>query len=65
LSNGRDARFGSSLRRESARIASKPATPTFVIGASLPPVIMASTRPLRISPIASPIAMFDAAHAVH
>ena len=34
VSNGRDARCGSSLRRESARIASKPAMPTSVTGAS-------------------------------
>ena len=44
-SNGREARVGSSLRRERARIASKPAMPTRVIGASLPPANIASARP--------------------
>ncbi len=39
--------------------------PTFVIGASVPPANMTSARPSRISSSASPIAMFDAAHAVH
>ncbi len=53
------------MRRESARIASKPAIPTCVIGASVPPANITSARPTRISSIASPIAMFDAAHAVH
>jgi hypothetical protein len=65
LSNGRDARCGSSFRRESARIASKPAMPTCVIGASVPPAKKTSARPMRSSSSASPIAMFDAAHAVH
>ena len=53
------------MRRESARIASKPAMPTWVIGASVPPANITSARPMRISSIASPIAMFDAAQAVH
>ncbi len=53
------------MRRDSARIASKPAMPTSVIGASVPPASITSTRPIRIASAASPIAMFDAAHAVH
>ena len=36
-----------------------------MIGASLPPANITSARPTRIASIASPIAMFDAAHAVH
>src|SRR2546423_10693970 len=47
-SNGREAACGSSFRRESARIESKPATPTGVIGASVPPQNMTSARPIRI-----------------
>ena len=53
------------MRRDSARIASKPAMPTSVIGASVPPANITSARPARIMSSASPIAMFDAAHAVH
>ena len=34
-------------------------------GASVPPAIIASARPMRIASSASPIAMFDAAQAVH
>ena len=64
-SNGRDAASGSSLRRESARIAVNPAMPTRVIGASVPPQNIASARPRRIASSPSPIAMFEAAHAVH
>ncbi len=56
---------GSSLRRESARIASKPAIPTRVTGASVPPANITSARPIRIASTASPMAMFAAAHAVH
>ena len=64
-SNGREAAFGSSLRRDSARIAVNPAIPTRVIGASVPPQNITSARPSRIASRPSPIAMFDAAHAVH
>ena len=39
--------------------------PTSVIGASVPPASMTSARPMRIASAASPIAMFDAAQAVH
>jgi hypothetical protein len=64
-SNGREAAFGSSLRRESARIEEKPAMPTRVTGASVPPANITSARPSRIASRLSPIAMFDAAQAVH
>ena len=64
-SNGRLAAAGSSLRRESARIAENPPMPTFVIPASVPPANMTSARSSRIASIASPIAMFEAAQAVH
>ena len=64
-SNGRLAASGSSFRRESARIAEKPAIPTRVIGASVPPQSITSARPRRIASSPSPIAMFEAAHAVH
>ena len=36
-----------------------------VIGASVPPANIASARPMRISSSASPIAMLEAAQAVH
>ena len=64
-SKGRLALSGSSFRRESARMAPKPPMPTFVIPASVPPANITSARPSRIASIASPIAMFEAAHAVH
>ena len=64
-SNGREPRSGSSLRREIARIAENPAMLTRVTGASVPPQIITSARPSRIASIPSPIAMFDAAQAVH
>ena len=38
---------------------------TRVTGASVPPQIITSARPSLIASIPSPIAMFDAAHAVH
>ena len=63
-SNGREAACGSSLRRDRARIASNPAIPTGVIGASVPPANMTSARPILIASAASPIAMLDAAQAV-
>ena len=43
----------------------KPAMPTRVIGASVPPQNITSARPRRIASSPSPIAMFEAAHAVH
>ena len=64
-SKGRLARLGSSFRRDSARIAPKPAIPTSVTGASVPPQNITSARPSRIASAPSPIAMFDAAQAVH
>ena len=64
-SNGREARFGSSLRREIARMAPNPAIPTRVTGASVPPQSITSARPSRIASSPSPIAMFEAAQAVH
>src|SRR5919106_6029426 len=63
-SNGREPRFGSSFRCESARIAVNPAMPTRVIGASVPPQNIASARPSRIASSPSPMAMLDAAQAV-
>ena len=36
-----------------------------MIGASVPPASITSARPSRIASSDSPIAMFDAAHAVH
>ena len=39
--------------------------PTCVIGASVPPANITSARPSRIASALSPIAMFEAAHAVH
>ena len=39
--------------------------PTGVIGASVPPASITSARPSRIASAASPIAMLEAAHAVH
>ena len=53
------------MRRDSARIAAKPAIPTSVTGASVPPQNITSARPSRIASIPSPIAMFEAAQAVH
>ena len=53
------------MRREIARIAPKPAMLTCVTGASVPPQIITSARPSRIASMPSPIAMLEAAHAVH
>ena len=39
--------------------------PTLLIAASVPPQNITSARPSRIASVPSPIAMFDAAHAVH
>ena len=64
-SKGREAPFGSSFRRESARMAPNPAMPTRVIPASVPPQNIMSARSSRIASAPSPIAMFDAAQAVH
>ena len=46
-------------------MALKPAIPTGVMPASVPPAKTTSARPSRIMSVASPIAMFDAAQAVH
>ena len=51
--------LGSSFRRESARIAPKPAMPTRVMPASVPPQNITSARPSRIASAPSPMAMFD------
>ena len=53
------------MRRESARSAAKPAIPTRVIAASLPPQSITSARPSRIASRPSPIAICEAAQAVH
>ena len=53
------------MRRESARIAVKPAIATRVTGASVPPQNITSARPSRIESAPSPIDMFEAAQAVH
>ena len=63
-SKGRLAPAGSSLRRESARMAANPATASGVTPASLPPQSMTSARPSRIASYPSPIAIADAAQAV-
>ena len=46
-------------------MALKPAIPTSVTGASVPPQSMTSARPSRMASRPLPIAMFEAAHAVH
>ena len=46
-------------------MAEKPAMPTSAIGASVPPQSIASARSSRIASSESPIAMFEAAQAVH
>ena len=46
-------------------MAEKPPMPTFVIPASVPPASITSARLSRIASIASPMAMLEAAHAVH
>ncbi len=56
LSNGRDARSGSSLRVDSACMASNAATLMLVIDASVPPVMIAVASPRRIHSAASPMA---------
>jgi hypothetical protein len=53
------------LQRDVARIAENPEMLTRVTGASVPPQIITSARPSRIASIPSPIAMFEAAQAVH
>src|SRR5215510_1571927 len=65
LSKGREARWGSSLRVESARIAAKPPTPIGVTAASEPPQIMMSASPREITRNASPTACAPEEHAVH
>ena len=64
-SKGRLAFSGSSFLRDSARIAPKPAMPTRVMPASVPPQSITSARPSRIASAPSPMAMLEAAHAVH
>ena len=63
-SNGRLARSGSSLRVERARITQNPASPSWLMPASAPPVIITSAAPRRMISAASPIDCVDAAHAV-
>ncbi len=46
-------------------MAAKPAIPTSLTAASVPPQSITFARPRRIASSPSPIAMFDAAHAVH
>ena len=55
-SKGREARCGSSLRVESARMEQNPPTPSGVMAASLPPAIMASASPRWMSRKESPTA---------
>ena len=55
-SNGREARAGSSLRVESARMEQNPPTPRGVMAASLPPAIITSASPRWMSRKESPIA---------
>ena len=64
MSNGRLARWGSSLRVESARIAAKPPTPIGVIAASDPPAIITSASFRLMISKASPMACAEAEHAV-
>ena len=52
------------MRRDSARIAEKPAIPARVIAASVPPQSITSARPSRIASRPSPIAICEAAQAV-
>ncbi len=54
-SQGREARCGSSLRVESARMAANPPIPMGVMQASVPPQIMASASPRWISRKESPM----------
>ncbi len=63
-SKGRLARAGSSLREESARMASKPPMPSGVMVASAPPATMTSTAPRAIQRPASPMACAPEAHAL-
>ena len=63
-SKGRQARVGSSLRVESARIAANPPTPKGVIAASDPPATITSASPRRMVSNASPTACADAEQAV-
>jgi hypothetical protein len=58
-SNGRLAAAGSSFRRESARMAAKPAIPAGVIAAAAPPQNITSARPSRIASRPSPIAIWE------
>ena len=63
-SNGRLAPSGSSFRRESASMASKPPMPTGEIVASAPPATITLARPRRIHSNASPRACAPLEHAL-
>ena len=64
-SNGRDARWGSSLKLVAiAFIAQKPAKLNGVTAASLPPAKITSSRPICKCKRASPIAWVPVAHAL-
>ena len=63
LSQGREARVGSSLRVDIARIAQKPATEVGAEPNSAPPATIASASPYWIRRMAMPIEWFDVAQA--
>ena len=62
-SNGRDARSGSSLRCDSVRACTNPATVMPVMQASAPPAITTSASPARSSRTAQASASAPDAHA--
>ena len=62
-SKGRSAFCGSSLRVDSAFMASKPPMPSGVMVASVPPAIIASASPRWMIREASPMAWSPVAHA--
>ena len=64
LSNGREAFSGSSLRVESALAEQKPAMPSGVMAASLPPVRITSAAPDRMVVKAMPMEWLLEAQAV-
>src|ERR1035437_7562332 len=64
LSNGRQAWVGSSLRVERAFMAAKPATPSGVMEASVPPAIIASASPRSMMRKASPMECAEEVQAV-
>ena len=63
-SQGREARCGSSLRVERARMAAKPPTASGVTTASVPPANMTSASSRWMTLKASPMAWAPVAHAV-